>query len=375
MARPQDLPSTPLWWRVAKLLAVLFLFFVSIEWMAESFKLFGTDLAGGLVGLTSNPLMALFVGILGTSLMQSSSATTSMVVALVASGSLPMPLAVPIIMGANIGTSITNTIVSMAHINRSGELRRAFAASTVHDFFNVLCVMLFFPLEVATGWFSEVGILLARGLEDMHSLDLLSPVKLLIAPVAKVMIQGLEFALPPDTWWHPHAWLSLSLALGLLFFSIMQLTANLKSMALHKAETWFEERLFRSTGRAFAIGLVVTVAVQSSSVTTSLIVPLAGAGLLSLRQIYPYTLGSNIGTTITALLAALSTQNVHALSIALVHTLFNLAGTAVFLPLKAIPIWLATHLADLSTRNRAYPFIYIATVFFLLPVALIILLK
>lgn len=375
MTRSQDEQPRPLGWRVAKLIIVLFLFFVSIEWMAESFKLFGKDLATGLLGLTSNPLMALFVGILGTSLMQSSSATTSMVVALVASGSLSMPLAVPIIMGANIGTSITNTIVSLAHINRSGEFRRAFAASTVHDFFNLLCVLLFFPLEVATGVFSRAGLWLAHGLEGMHGLDLLSPVKLLIVPVARTAIQILESMLPPDTWWHPHAWLSLALALALLFVSILQLTSNLKALALHKAETWFEDRLFRSTGRAFLIGLVVTISVQSSSVTTSLIVPMAGAGLLGLKQIYPYTLGANIGTTITAFLAALATQNVLALAIALVHTLFNVVGTAVFLPLGVVPMFLATTLADWSIRSKVIPFVYIGVTFFLLPLGLIVLMK
>ncbi len=369
-------PATlPLSQRLLRLAIVLFLFFVSIEWMAESFKLFGSGLTVQLLKLTSNPFTALFVGILTTSIVQSSSATTSMVVALVAAGSLQLPLAVPIIMGANIGTSITNTLVSLAHINRSAEFRRAFAASTVHDIFNLLCILLFFPLELATGVFSRSGLWLAQGLDGMHGLALMSPLKLVIHPVAGGMITQLESILPADTWWHPHAWLSLSLAMILLFGSILFLTNILKSLALHKAETWFEDRLFRSTSRSFLIGLVLTLAVQSSSVTTSLIVPMAGAGLLSLRQIYPYTLGANIGTTITALLAALATQSPLALAIALVHTLFNAAGTVVFLPLRAVPIYLATRLADVSMRSRVIPFAYVLTVFFLIPIAFVFLLE
>ncbi|MFA7331508.1 MAG: Na/Pi symporter [Candidatus Delongbacteria bacterium] len=371
---PSPPPATlPLSQRLLRLAIVLFLFFVSIEWMAESFKLFGSGLTAQLLNLTSNPFTALFVGILTTSIVQSSSATTSMVVALVAAGSLQLPLAVPIIMGANIGTSITNTLVSLAHINRSAEFRRAFAASTVHDIFNLLCVLLFFPLELATGVFSASGLWMARGLEGMHGLDLMSPLKLAIHPVASGMIHLLESILPADTWWHPHAWLSLALALTLLFGSILFLTNILKSLALQKAETWFEDSLFKSTSRSFLIGLGLTMAVQSSSVTTSLIVPMAGAGLLSLRQIYPYTLGANIGTTITALMAALATQNPLALAIALVHTLFNAAGTAVFLPLRAVPIYLASRLADVSMRSRVIPFAYVLTVFFLIPVAFIFL--
>jgi len=104
-------------------------------------------------------------------------------------------------------------------------------------------------------------------------------------------------------------------------------------------------------------------------------VPMAGAGLLSLRQIYPYTLGANIGTTITALLAALATQSPLALAIALVHTLFNAAGTVVFLPLRAVPIYLATRLADVSMRSRVIPFAYVLTVFFLIPIAFVFLLE
>lgn len=365
----------PLWLNLAFLITLLLMFFVSIEWMAESFMLFGKDLAASLFTYTSNPYVALFIGIAATSIVQSSSATTSMVVALVASGALSLPMAVPIVMGANIGTTVTNTLVSMAHINRSNEFRRAFAASIVHDFFNVLCVLLFFPLELATGLFHNAGLALARLVEGAHGLDLLSPVKLVIVPIAQSLIHLLEQLLGTDTWWHAHAWASLVLAAALLFGSILLLTIVLKSLALSRAENWFEERLFRSTGRALFIGLLLTMTVQSSSVTTSLVVPIAGAGLLSLRQIYPYTLGANIGTTITAMMAALSTQNPLAVAIAMVHTLFNVLGTCIFLPLRALPIWLATALADLSMRSRIIPIAWVAIAFFIVPLGCIFWLK
>lgn len=368
-------PGRPLWQTLVRLLVYLLLFFVSIEWMGESFKLFGEDLAVKLFTFTSNPFVALFIGIAVTSIVQSSSATTSMVVAMVASGALDFTLAVPIIMGANIGTTVTNILVSLAHINRSSEFRRAFAASTVHDFFNVLCVLLFFPLELATGVFSRMGLFLAGLVEGAHGLDLMSPLKLVIHPVASGLIGLLTRLVPAGIWWHPQAWLSLALATSLLFGSIILLTLVLKALALSRAENWFEQRIFRSTARAFLIGLLLTMTVQSSSVTTSLMVPIAGAGLLSINQIYPYTLGANIGTTITAMMAAFSTLNPLAVAIAMVHTLFNVCGTLVFLPLRRLPIFLATSLAELSLRSKWIPILYVLVAFFVIPIGCVFLLK
>jgi sodium-dependent phosphate cotransporter len=126
--------------------------------------------------------------------------------------------------------------------------------------------------------------------------------------------------------------------------------------------------------RALVFGLVLTIMVQSSSITTSLVVPLAGAGLLTLRQIFPFTLGANLGTTITAMLAALVTGAEAAVTVAFAHVLFNLVGVALAWPLRRIPMGLATSLADWSIRSRLIPIAYIVTAFFLTPMALIYLL-
>src|SRR5690606_28521203 len=102
---------------------------------------------------------------------------------------------------------------------------------------------------------------------------------------------------------------------------------------------------------ALLMGLLVTMAVQSSSITTSLLVPLAASGVLSLANAYPVTLGANIGTTVTALLASLATNRPEALTIALVHTLFNVAGVLLFYPVPAmrrIPVALASFGAEIA---------------------------
>ena len=88
-----------------------------------------------------------------------------------------------------------------------------------------------------------------------------------------------------------------------MLFSIVKI---LRSLVLHKVESFFNQYFFRSAFIAFNFGIILTILVQSSSITTSTIIPLAGAGVLTLRQIYPFTLGANIGTTVTALLASLT---------------------------------------------------------------------
>jgi len=98
-----------------------------------------------------------------------------------------------------------------------------------------------------------------------------------------------------------------------------------------------------------------------------------GSGLLTITQVYPYTLGANIGTTVTAFLAALATGSAAAVAVAFAHLIFNASGTALFLtyPLRRIPVFLATNLAEFSIRSKVYPFLYIAIVFFAIPLLLI----
>ncbi|MGA0870053.1 MAG: Na/Pi symporter, partial [Planctomycetota bacterium] len=132
--------------------AVLYLFLVGIGAMGAAFKGMGKSFSEDLLGAgtSAGPLISLFVGILATTLVQSSSTTTSLVVGLVAVDMIPFDSAIYMVMGANVGTTVTNTIVSLGHISRSEEYRRAFAAATVHDFFNIIVLLIVFPLEVFT---------------------------------------------------------------------------------------------------------------------------------------------------------------------------------------------------------------------------------
>ena len=88
------------------------------------------------------------IGILGTVLVQSSSTFSAIIVAAIGSG-LPIRWSVPMIFGANIGTSVTNTLVAMTQIGNRDEFERAFSAATVHDMFNWATVIILFTVEVS----------------------------------------------------------------------------------------------------------------------------------------------------------------------------------------------------------------------------------
>ena len=118
------------------------------------------------------------------------------------------------------------------------------------------------------------------------------------------------------------------------------------------------------------VGLVVASAVQSASITTSIMVPLAAAGVVTLRNIFPVTLGANVGTTITALLAALASGSVDALTIALVHTTFNVIGILILYPMpsvRAIPLRAAERMADLAVERHTMAVAYVITLFIVIP--------
>ncbi|MGD8538668.1 MAG: Na/Pi symporter [Candidatus Aminicenantes bacterium] len=340
----------------------MYLFLFSIELMGASLKMLGQGLAEALITTTTNPLIGLFVGILSTSIVQSSSFTTSIVVGLVAGGALNVANAIPIIMGANIGTSVTNTLVSLTQIRRGVEFRQAFSAAIVHDFFNVLAVLVLFPLQYFTNFLGHTATFMGEKFQNIGGLKFLSPVKATTKPVVGILKELIG----------DYPWILFTLSLLLLLVALTRMVKSLKVLVVHKAQAWFDRYLFKNALRAFIVGLVLTTLVQSSSITTSLAVPLAGAGILTLAQFFPYTLGANVGTTITAILAALVTGNLAAVTVAFSHLLFNISGIVVWWPFKIVPIRLSEKFAGIAVRKKAIPLLYIIVVFFVVPIVLII---
>jgi sodium-dependent phosphate cotransporter len=136
---------------------LIYIFLVGVSSLEAGIKIMGEDTQRSLFEAVSNPIAGLCIGILGTVLVQSSSASTAVIVGLVAGGTLGVDAAVPMVMGANIGTTVTNTLVSLGHVRQSAEFKRAFAAATVHDFFNLLAVAILLPVEVFTGLISSIA--------------------------------------------------------------------------------------------------------------------------------------------------------------------------------------------------------------------------
>ena len=129
--------------------------------------------------------------------------------------------------------------------------------------------------------------------------------------------------------------------------------------------------------KSFGWGLVTTAAIRSSTITTSLVVPLVAKKVIRLKQAVPFILGANIGTTITAFIAAMFNSNV-AISIAVAHFLFNFIGVLIFFPIpyvKEIPINLANGLGKLTLKYRLAGFLYLLLTFFVIPFSLIYLNK
>jgi len=358
--------------------ALLYVFLVAVNGLGAGFRALGEGVLDSFFAATENPFVGLMIGILATTLVQSSSVTTAMIVGLVAAPENPIPVAnaIPLIMGANIGTTVTNTIASLAHIGRKEEFRRAFSVATVHDFFNYMVVLVFLPLEMATGYLQRTAVALTGMLSGFSGGNYNSPIKNAIKAGGVPIEAALEALLPTE---RLAAIFYILLSGTLIFVSLLGIVTVMRTSMQNHVESLVSRALVQHAMIAIIVGSVVTVMVQSSSITTSLLVPLAGAGVLKLEQAFPVTIGANIGTTVTALLAALAATDVNAaagLTIALVHLLFNLSGTLLiypFAPIRRIPMQLARKLADVAVESKAWAIAYIIALFYVVPVVFAIL--
>ena len=155
-----------------------------------------------------------------------------------------------------------------------------------------------------------------------------------------------------------------------IFFSLYFLVKVMRSTIRSRVEGFITNVLGSNAVLAMAVGAIATVMVQSSSITTSLLVPLAGAGVITLGQAFPITLGANMGTTITALLASLAVSGPNAIfgiQIAFVHLLFNVSGILLVYPIQKIRRILLTGprwLADWAYQARWIAVVFILLMFF-----------
>ncbi|XP_039608822.1 sodium-dependent phosphate transport protein 2B-like [Polypterus senegalus] len=440
--------------KMVLLLGFLYMFVCSLDVLSSAFQLVGGKAAGDIFkdnSVLSNPVAGLVIGVLVTVMVQSSSTSSSIIVSMVSSGLMGVKSAIPIIMGANIGTSVTNTIVAMMQAGDRNEFRRAFAGATVHDFFNWLSVLVLLPLELASQYLYRLTNLIVESFNLQSGEDAPDLLKVITDPVTKGIIQldksvindiatgdssaknkslikiwcksFTNVTVQNETVQGPenctefcwtdgnvtftlknvshkigiekcnHIFVNTSLndlAVGLILLALslfvlcsclILIVKLLNSMLKGKVASVIKKIINTDfpfpftwvTGYiAILVGAGMTFIVQSSSVFTSAITPLVGIGVISIERAYPLTLGSNIGTTTTAILAALASPGdtlANSLQIALCHFFFNISGILLWypVPFTRIPIRLAKGLGDRTAKYRWFAVVYLILCFFILP--------
>jgi sodium-dependent phosphate cotransporter len=255
-------------------------------------------------------------------------------------------------------------------MGRKDEFYRAFSVATVHDFFNLMAVALLLPLEMATGYLQKAATWLASSLTGFGGVDYDSPIKGALKAALKPVKAVIHTVSDSE---RVQAVLLILVSGLLIYFALLFLVKVMRGAMNSRVETIVSRGLYRSPLVAMLVGIIVTVMVQSSSITTSLLVPLAGAGLLSLEQAFPITIGANIGTTVTAFLAALAVTGPNAIAgvtIALVHLLFNVTATTLIYPVKRvrlIPLNAARRLAGIAVKSKSLAIAFVFALFYGLP--------
>ncbi len=250
------------------LLAGVGVFIVGMNFMSDALeKSAGEGMKKMLGRISNNRFSGVGIGAGVTAIIQSSSATSVMVIGLVNAGVMTLMQATPIIMGANIGTTITGVLVALKN-----------------DYFNMAMYLLAFA-GVMMGFFKKEKIkiagLLCSGLGLVFvGLEIMSSEQAFGNPLVESMFQGI--------------------------FSVIDLPLLL-----------------------ILVGIIFTALMQSSSAATGVVITMAGAGVLPLDQALFIVLGANIGTCVTALLASVG-ANANSKRVALIHFTFNIIGTVVF---------------------------------------------
>ena len=505
-------PSDESPWKKGLLLLVVFfclwVFLLTLSVMGTGFKLLGGKDSARMFDVVDNPISGVMIGILATVLVQSSSTTTSIIISLVGADELSVRNAVFMVMGANIGTSVTNTIVAMGHFANPDDLRRGFSAATVHDCFNLLTVMIFLPLNWIYPFLDKMTFEMAK---DQKACDVddgcvkreflkpyISPYSKGIAGYDKKVagyisegycagqcgksysssqMKAIQAAVCADgkndcknihknfqASWVAPGYLNKKRAPGYIktdasgkatagfaytcpvddcstatkFFVNDTATAvtlapntvyevcgskvktGLCDQNLLKGgiadERWemtdnaagtfltiislmtlcsclflivyFLQIIVKGTAARILrrvvgfngyvniiIGMGITILVQSSSITTSTLTPLAAVGLINLEDMLPLTLGANIGTTLTGIMGAtvVTSNPVAAWQVALCHLFFNIFGILVWYPvpkMRNVPLSMAKILGKHTTHpkyGKVFPLVYTFIVFFVIP--------
>jgi sodium-dependent phosphate cotransporter len=239
---------------VLYIVAALLLFLFALELMTSSLQHLGKGAVQTIIQATSNPFAGLFIGLLITAMIQSSSTTSALAVAMVASGSLTIESAVPVIMGANIGTTVTSIIVSLAFINKKKEFKRAVSAGGYHYFFNVLTALVLFPLEYYYGFLSSLSVLIAGYFYEPVAGQVSAPLHIWpgTGPVVSALVRLI-----------PNGIVLIVLSFVLVFASILLFRKLISDLLKAGSPEAFGRFFFTNPLKSFLWGLLTTAAIRS----------------------------------------------------------------------------------------------------------------
>ena len=259
------------------MLGGLAMFLYGMHLMGEGLQSGGGKVVGAMEKMTSNPFMAVLLGLGITAVIQSSSATTVMVVGFVNSATLNLEQAAGVIMGANVGTTVTSWILSLTGLSGDNPFITVFKPST------------FAPIMAMVG----VILLIFLKKEKLHT-------------VGKVLF-----------------------GLGLLLIGMDFMSAAVKPLA---NDPNFTNLLLMFSNPILGViaGTVITAAIQSSSASVGILQALILTGTIPYSSVLPIIMGQNIGTCVTALISSIGTSK-NAKRAAFIHLYFNVIGTVIFM--------------------------------------------
>ncbi len=310
---------------ILTLLGGLAMFLYGMQVMGDGLaKVSGGKLEQILENLTSSPIKAVLLGAGVTAVIQSSSATTVMVVGFVNSGIMTLKQAVGVIMGANIGTTITSWILSLAGIESENffiQLLKPTSFAPILAMIGVVCLM--FLKEQKK---KDIGVILLGFSVLMFGMDTMSAAVKPLADVPEFTSLLLKFSNP-----------ILGIIAGTVLTAVIQSSSAsvgiLQALCLTGAVPLeFTSLLLKFSNPILGIiaGTVLTAVIQSSSASVGILQALCLTGAVPFGSALPIIMGQNIGTCVTALLSAIGAKK-NAKRAAMMHLYFNLIGTIVFM--------------------------------------------
>ena len=378
--------------RLILILAVgIFLFISSLEGVKSGFKIIFAEWQKGILDMiTANtaPLTGLAIGILGTALVQSSSAVVAAtMVSMSGMVTIGLPLeaamrfGVPMVLGANIGTTVTNTIVIFG-VKRgmtNQEFGETIPGVIVDDVYEALTISLFFIVEMTTGLISNTVLVLGDfltqtlGLEEAFAAfdktiidivikePIVTPLKNMVTGLFGVRVGGV---------------LLFIIWFAVIVFSMGLITKGLENLI----QTDWEDKVkaaFSSPGRGFLTGFSITWLVGSSSIGSSLMVPFLATKVVDVKKAYPYLVGCNIATTVDlSQIYGYIAGGVVGVMLGSAHVMLNIMALLLWLvsPLRFVPVAVAEEIGRRIQENENAGLtlaVWVIVIFFVLPIAII----